>query len=736
MGRSDHVTIRSGKRAWLGILAVIAGASVIPAHGASFSVINTLDAGAGSLRQAITDANGAAGPHTISFAIPGAGPHTINLATALPGITSDDVTIDGYTQAGASANTLAVGNDADIRVIISCDAGPGGAVDGFVLLGDRAVIRGFSIVNCRGAMFVPGPLSPVPPGGGGSGHTIAGNFMGVLPDGSAMASQRGITGDAMASTMVGGPTPADRNVISNGSGGTTTGYGIRINLGGTGNTIQNNYIGLDPTGTLNHGNGGFGVELAGAASTGNMILGNVIGGNEEGVRVNAPSSTISDNYIGTNATGTAAVGNDTEGVHIRTPTGMSLVSGNLISGNGARGVIINQGSSDNIIRSNRIGTNAAGTAAIPNVGGVNIVWGSNNLIGGAPNGNLISGNTQIGVRVAAGNNPSSGNMVLANLIGTDITGTVAIGNGTNGVMLAANGSAALSSTTVGGAGVGEANIISGNSVGVLVTGPNTVGNGNTVTNNIIGADLAGTGAIPNGTGIRFENDGGVVVASNRILYNSTAGVTLTGTTSSFEATSADNCVVLNAAGVDNQTGSLTVFENNWWGASTGPSGVGPGSGDSVSADVDFDPFTAVQPGNCPNNEGSITIFQDTVPDDAQDFGFFGSLGGFTLDDDLDGGLQNSMMFSVPPGPYGVSQTLVEGFHLVSVACVDPSADSSGNVGVAIASINLAPGESVTCTFTNHAAAAVPALDWRAVIVLMGMLLCLAAFGRWRSYGVR
>src|SRR4051812_22759847 len=53
---------------------------------ATFTVTNTLDSGAGSLRTAITSANNAAGADTIAFAIPGTGTHTITPATALPAI--------------------------------------------------------------------------------------------------------------------------------------------------------------------------------------------------------------------------------------------------------------------------------------------------------------------------------------------------------------------------------------------------------------------------------------------------------------------------------------------------------------------------------------------------------------------------------------------------------------------------------------------------------------------------
>jgi hypothetical protein len=75
-----------------------------PALAAVFIVTNTNDSGAGSFRQALLDANAAAGPDTIVFSIPGAGVHTIALTSVLPLITGP-VAIDGYTQPGSNVNT-------------------------------------------------------------------------------------------------------------------------------------------------------------------------------------------------------------------------------------------------------------------------------------------------------------------------------------------------------------------------------------------------------------------------------------------------------------------------------------------------------------------------------------------------------------------------------------------------------------------------------------------------------
>jgi len=101
--------------------------------------------------------------------------------------------------------------------------------------------------------------------------------------------------------------------------------------------------------------------------------------------------------------------------------------------------------------------------------------------------------------------------------------------------------------------------------------------------------------------------------------------------------------------------------------------------------------------------GTIIIVKDTQPDDAQNFSFTGDLGAFTLDDDADGTLSNTQTFNnVAVGTYAVSEAGVSGWTLSNITCVDPTQNSTGNLPAApTASIDLAGGESVTCTFTNR-----------------------------------
>src|SRR5262249_30043704 len=143
---------------------------------------------------------------------------------------------------------------------------------------------------------------------------------------------------------------------------------------------------------------------------------NVISGNKGGgVNIDGASgNTVVSNFIGTNAAGTAALGNGGTGVLLangsqnNTVGGAAAAARNVISGNGFTGInsgvdLRDSGTTGNTVAGNFIGTNAAGTAALANADhGVALFFNaSNNLIGGtAPGaGNLISGNTVNGIEV-------------------------------------------------------------------------------------------------------------------------------------------------------------------------------------------------------------------------------------------------------------------------------------------------------------------------------------------------
>ena len=215
-----------------------------PAPLVTFVVTNTNDTGDGSLRKAITDANSSPGFDEIAFNIPGVGPHTISPASALPDITGP-VTINGYTQPGASANTLATGNDAVLLIELDGTNSGSGATNGngLAFAASDSTVRGLVINRFNRAGIAVRS---------GSGNIFAGNFIGTNPAGTAsLPNGSGIYLENSATNTIGGAAPADRNVILGGANPAI----FSAETGAGGNTIQGNYIGMNAAGTaaLNSG---------------------------------------------------------------------------------------------------------------------------------------------------------------------------------------------------------------------------------------------------------------------------------------------------------------------------------------------------------------------------------------------------------------------------------------------------------------------------------------------------
>jgi parallel beta-helix repeat protein len=285
------------------------------------------------------------------------------------------------------------------------------------------------------------------------------------------------------------------------------GSGIQVEGPGT-NSILGNYIGTDPTGTINRGNGLEGVWLYN--SSGNVVgaaflgQGNLISGNADaGVYVlNGSNNTITGNLIGTTATGDAPLGNANNGVTLYNAANNSVGGGspasrNVISGNRSSGVYLyGAGATGNFVLQNYIGTSQSGSAAISNAGdGITLQGAIANTIGRSspPAGNLISGNGYNGVSLTG----SSSNSLLGNLIGTDVAGASALGNRLAGVLLVAS-----SNNIVGQppsrVDLARPNVISANGdYGLFLTSPQA--QGNLVQGNFIGTSANGSGALGNGS---------------------------------------------------------------------------------------------------------------------------------------------------------------------------------------------------------------------------------------------
>ena len=386
----------------------------------TFTVTNTLDDGStGSLRWAINSANAdiGLGTDTIAFDIPGPGVHTIAVGSPLP-VVGRPVDIDGYTQPGSSPNNLAVGDDAVLKIELDGSAA-GARVSGLRLQASDSVVRGLVINRFAGNGIVSEDNLNV----------IAGNFIGTdptgtIPRGNGLAGIL-ITGSA---NQIGSPLRADRNILS------ANDIGVQVLEPAVEERIQGNYIGVDATGMHPLGNNGSdGTGIYFTTSSGNVVggttagAGNVISGNANyGIHVLLGlNNDIAGNFIGTDATGMAAVGNGFDGVLIDNSS-ENTVQGNLISGNGRAGVYLALGSTLTMVVGNDIGTDAAGNPVLGNVSYGVYVASSGNQIGGTGpgQGNLIAGN---GKGVVVNNNQTATEPVDNQILGNSIYANATLG---------------------------------------------------------------------------------------------------------------------------------------------------------------------------------------------------------------------------------------------------------------------------------------------------------------------
>jgi hypothetical protein len=470
-------------------------------------VTNTNDSGPGSLRQAILNANlsNSAPPDTIQFDIPGTGPFEISPGSALPTITHPTI-INGYTQPGASVNTLAQGDNAVI--LIRLDGLFAGFTNGLVITAGGSTVEGISITDFVDAIQLIGAR----------GNTITGDYIGTDTTGvdPFLGNLLGIEIENSNNNMIGGATPDARDVIS----GNSNGDAMEILDGSTGNRILGDYIGVDATGLHALANF-FGILMNNALSTsiggaaagqGNVISGNTIDGvfafENFSTGQGPDNSVIQGNLIGTDATGEVAIHNGSRGLDLEAGTNL-LVGGtaagaaNVISGNESDGIGVFAPASDYLIEGNVIGADAAGSTAIPNAGNGVTVLASGVTIGGtsANARNVISGNIQAGVTLEG-----SDNLVENNFIGTDKTGASALGNTSDGVFIIGFPAA---NNTIGGAAQAAGNVIAfngGTGVAVLDTSDSGLNVGNAILSNSIfgnaklGIDLGGDGVTPNHVG--------------------------------------------------------------------------------------------------------------------------------------------------------------------------------------------------------------------------------------------
>jgi hypothetical protein len=469
----------------------------------TFTVTTTADTGPGSLRAAIegVNANTSGTPNTINFDVSG----QIKLASALPTILNA-VTIDGMSAPGYAVHGAPV-----VEVNFAGHAGLvfGGASSGSNLFG-------LSLGNAGGNGVTLDS----------SDITLNGNYIGVHADGRAFG-----------------------NTLD----------GLHVN-----STSSGNLIGLNPeghTGVVTNvisGNGGNGIAFWGSSD--NVVVGNRIGTTADGTAAMANGQNgilvtngSHDNTIGgttyvDSATGAANDPTGNKGT-IEPPVLVTPPLGNLISGNSQDGVLIQNGSENNVLNGNFVGTDANGLAAVGNGGdGVHFLNADNNSLIGCNfytepfvYYNVVSGNGGNGLHITNSDNAT----VQANFFGIGADNATTVGNGGNGILVDGDSRG----TTVGGV-IPLGNVSAGNDEnGIYVTDTAS----DFTTFNTFGGLLAFQGAAPNGNdGILVDSTGGdILIRTNVFSGNTNNGIEITGNASGVT-------VDPNIVGLDTEGSSATV----------------------------------------------------------------------------------------------------------------------------------------------------------------------------------
>ena len=428
---------------------------------------------------------------------------TIAPQTALPDLTAG-MTIDGYTQPGARANTVAVteqekpGLDTELKIVL--DGLNAGSASGLVVKADGVVIRGLALGHFSGhGIHVVGDnldFDPV------SDVRIEGNFIGTDVTGSQAATNQldGVRIEVGTANVIGGTDPAARNLIS-GNGLLESGGGIRITNTSVNNQVLNNLIGTNIGGTSALPNAAYGIRIDGENTSGNEITDNLISGNGgsiplgticvgPGAKVDddAWENTFTDNFVGVDGSGNAALGNKA-GFCLFEPGPSNVLEGNVISGNESKGV---WGQSQ---------TDITGV-----VGDATRLSGNIIGLGFDPLQSIALPNEGDGIRLEGFRHA----VVEDNVVGY---------NKGHGLLLTASVSHVADQ-----AGVTGNTFFANDDYGISITGADS----SEVSNNTLGTDAV-AGDLPNGAGgINVQDSPGVTMDMNVVVTDKGHGVSITG----------------------------------------------------------------------------------------------------------------------------------------------------------------------------------------------------------------
>jgi subtilisin-like proprotein convertase family protein len=507
-------------------------ATVMTSVQSTFVVTNANDSGAGSLRQAIADANNTPGSDTITFNIPGSNIAIILPLSPLPAL-AGSVTLDATTQPGYAGSP---------RVEIDGTAS-GPLTDGLMLNFGDNVVRGLDVHGFQGNGIVID----------GAGHNVVeACYVGTDPMGT-LGLANGLAGVLIRNShinTVGGTTPAARNVVSGNAGRGVAIVGSAANAGGASSgpgvaicdlctvtlpvnvvlderitylylrvNIQHTYDGdlrltlIAPDGTrvlLSEFNGGSGDNYTNTTFDDQAVT-----------PIKSASAPFSGSYVPEQPL-SAVYGMNAQGTW--TLEVQDAASGDVGFLSGWNLSFLSVSTFGNVIQGNFIGTDAAGASALASPNGVVIDQSPGNRVGGTSIGarNVISGAAGQG----AGNGVlisgalSTQNVVEGNYIGTNVSGTGGVPNRNAGVLISSAGSC-----RVGGTAAGASNLVSGNGLwGVRAE----LSDRTEVMGNFVGTTASGTAAIGNnaqqagGAGVAMINGnanrvGGAVPAARNVI---------------------------------------------------------------------------------------------------------------------------------------------------------------------------------------------------------------------------
>ncbi|MGB0849003.1 MAG: beta strand repeat-containing protein, partial [Thiolinea sp.] len=490
-------------------------------------------------------------------------------------------------------NTQIGNNSAAGRNVISGNAGNGS------VLGDTG--HGVRIENNASAV------------------TFLDNYIGLDAGGTVAIPNAadGINVNNSTNIVVGNDTAAGRNIIAGNTGQGIYALGNNVTI-----DIADNYIGTDHTGLNGVGNN-HGIYLNQTAG-GHSVRNNVVSGHRGYgiILYYSPNNTVTGNIAGLDKDGLNVLGNARSGLWIA-KTGATSSTGNQIggttpaarnifSGNGDYGVLVEDVPAGNTITGNYMGTDITGNVAAPNMlGGVLIKNAPDTVLGGtgAGEGNVISGNTGVGVGIARAGSANA--QIFGNLIGRNAGNTAALGNGGSGIDVYDN----APDNTLGGRGAGEGNIIAHNGrngVEVKSSGAITIVGNTLYANGQLGIDLDNDNVTLNDSNdadngandlLNFPQFSQIAISGANLIV---AGCAPAGATLDlFEADVSPTSASGEAAGA-NQMGKLQDYGEGERALVTLVEGVGE---DTVITPVDCSTFVDIDG----NNATGMSPFRWTLP---------------------------------------------------------------------------------------------------------------------------